>query len=213
MSIYERQPNPELEPDKQVFVDLKDGIMFAVNEAFEKTLEQYSEIDGNDQLKMTAEIIKFDDHLFDEKVFSILLAEATENSLRVAEKIRIFAYPSQQFETIRQSSQSLLSDSGVSPYETSVFFIDHQIQTGDHRYSRVDEDGIYPWVPKLRDIQLQENSFLLEDLDLILPNKESATPEQHNGAYIIRHQLSQLDKAYALELIAKIGSWPLTSQN
>lgn len=214
MSGFEEISNPELQPENQVFIDLVEQIEISVDDAFDESLRQIHPSDGEDKSKSIVELIQFDTHsLAGERVFSILKTESGGKPDRGVEKIRALARPSRPFESVREAVESTLKPNVAVPYRADSFYIAHQMRDGDWRYSRVDNDGIYPWMPQLRDIHSNAEHLSLENINILEAIQDASHPASRAQEEMRQKQLRQLDKAYALELIAKLDQWPVIPQN
>lgn len=210
--------DPEFEPNNQIFVDLVDSITYVVDDAFYVTslhLESSRTPTGNNI--STVELIQFDTKSSqDEVLFSVLLSENGGKAPKGVEKIRILASQNGKYESIVDASELLQKDSAQLPYKTNSFFIAHQSREGDWRYCRIDDSGIYPWMPYLQEHLLEDQlTVSLDDVDILEAISKAGHPsfKMHPDRLAHEEQVKQLDMAYAEELIEKLDSWTIIPQN
>lgn len=200
MSTHEAKTGYEHDPS--VYKDLVDQITFALDDAF-------TSISANEGRRAFAEFVQADTHsIRDTILLSALLTDNGGKPDRGVEKIRVLARPLNEEQTVTELAEHMAEGHGLV-FQTNEFFIAHQSKAGEWRYSRVDEKGIYPWVPYLKDVT--QNEQMVEFTHTNILDAIEIAASHSNLAE--KRQMLQLDYAYAKELIAKIADWPLVPQN
>lgn len=209
MSSFEELSSPEYGSDNQAFIGLVNEISFAVDDAFDEM--------GKQRLskgRAITELIQIDTHSIEgEELFSVLLTESGGKPEIGSEKVRILARPSRDYSSLSEAIDSLHEDHSVLPFQSDSFFIAHQARDGEWRYSRVDEAGIYPWRPQIKDKQADMTDDPFVSIDILELLNKSETPAERVERLKRDRQMRQLDIAYARYLIAKINEWPVVPQN
>lgn len=202
MSSFEKEHNHESSPENQIFMDLTDQITFLFDDAFDRMLENGRGL---------AEFVQVDNHsLSEQKMYGVLLSENGGKASSGIEQIRILAHKNGDFETIYDAAHSMMIEGTGLAYKTNEYFVAHKSASGEWRYCRIDDFGIYPWLPKLSDVMLGEDTLFSElDFEDIEPSKSDQDPK-----YVVNEdRLRQLDKLYANELVDKLDSWHFIPNN
>lgn len=192
----------EFESDSLVYRDLKDYITYVLDDAFDSVRQQ--------QGRGIAEFVQVDTRSYAIPLFSVLLTESAGKPDIGVEKIRLMAVPRHSDVSIEEAA-GIMEDADMLAFKTDQFFIAHQSRNGERQFYRVDDNGIYAWVPKLQDLT-EENILTLSDSMTV----EDFEGDQQLGDQIqtdMERNMEQLDISYAKELIAKIDLWPIVPQN
>lgn len=196
MSSFEKEHNSEFRPDDQIFMDLTDQITYLFDDAFARML---------DNGRGLAEFVQIDTFSQPEmKMYSVLLSENGGKAKTGIEQLRISAYKKGEHSGVAEAAYSMIEEGSNLAFDSSQYFISHKSMSGEWRYSRVDDLGISPWVPNLKDLTIGDLALFNE-----LNFEEGSWPTQsQKPKFVINQQrLHQIDVAYAEELITKINKW------
>jgi len=196
--MFSHETETGFEFDPEVYKDLLDQITYAFDDAF-------SGSEAQEGKRTSAEFIQTDTYsIRDADLISALLTENGGKPDIGVEKIRILARTKDKSMDLGQIMEKM-HDPDNLPFDSKEYFIEHQNQNGEKRFSRVDEKGIYPWVPYLRDIVENNQEYDFAEQDIIEAILHSPRFKDV--------RLEELDYNYAKELIEKIAGWPLVPQN
>lgn len=204
MSFFDLEHNPENLPDNQVFIDLTDQITYVFDDAFDRMLENGRGL---------AEFVYIDSYsIYDQELYGILLSENGGKVESGAEQINILAYKNGNFENIQDAAKSMLIDGNGLAYKSDQYFIAHKSRSGESKFIKVDDNGIYPWLPHLNDLLFKDITCvdeLIIDQGQIQFEGENNEPDitQSAETKMQKKQLRQLDVEYAKELIDKLENW------
>ncbi len=209
MSAFETSPNFEQEPNNTVFADLIDQATYVLDDAFNDSIPNKFARSA----RSIIELVQIDtSSLEGERLFSVLLTESGGKANYGVEMIRVLARPNGSFNSVGEAVDFFGRDYSSLPFMTGEYFVAHCNREGEWRYSRIDDQGVHPWLPNLKDLSGEANSTL-EGVDIMKAILQGADPIRQQEEYERRRVLRLLDEAYAYELIDKLDNWPIVPQN
>lgn len=195
--------NPEYDPGKEIYSDLTEYITYVFDDAFDL---QYQQGD-----KGYVEYIRIDTHSIGQPLFSTLLSESGGKPDKGAETLRLLARPISPEVTVHEAAEQM-EDPDALVFQHNEFFVINQDRTGTKSYFRVDDNGIYPWVPKLKDLLLDEQNPEYEINDEDILDFLSSTGISRED-FEQQKSLERIDRQEAEIIIGKIDQWSIIPQN
>ena len=200
MKYPENDSLPENNPDKLIYRDLVDHLTYAFDDAFASVRSQKG--------RGIAEFVQVDTHsLRYDNAFSILLTESGGKPDRGVEKLRLLARPTRPDVNVEEAA-AVMGEAEELVFRTDEYFIAHQSRNGEFRFCRVDEEGIYPWIPSLQDIVQDGDQLTFDELSIVeflrRPTQQDIQLDQ---------DFNKINITYAKELVEKVDQWLLVPQN
>jgi hypothetical protein len=192
----------------EIYRELADQIAYVFDDAFNMEAEKLDE----DRRRLhegkaisTVEILQMDTASLGHPAFTVLLTASGGKPVQGTEKIRLYAYSTDNYEHVLDAAIANQSEGGMLAYHTHEFFIGHQDVLGSWRYSKTDGTTITPWVPMLATVPTEQ---VPEGIDII-----SAVISARSEVTEVDEQLAKVNVEYAHELHDKICGWTIVPQN